>query len=203
MAGQLSQSPADVIRRLIVRFGLGVMPDGASQWQVGCGKELGFPDETITTYDTAGKDHGSTGPDGELQEHYGVSIRVRSANPQEGYAKASYLSKVLHEGVRNLVFVVGASAYLIDSVTRVGTINNLSGGPDFRQAKDEKLFTESGMTSRLAVHTMNFLVALDELSPEEFARRFGTGGGKTGTGTGGHVIYDFGDDPHEIEFTEA
>lgn len=116
MSGPLLHSPANILRQVLVDLGLASYPP-AAQWACSIDVEPDEPEDSITLYDTDGRDFGRTMPDGERQEMHGVLIRVRSGDGQEGYAKARAVAAAL-DSVRMQAVTVGSAAYLVWSVSR-------------------------------------------------------------------------------------
>lgn len=126
MSGALNHSPADIIRRLLVTLGKGVLPSAGttSNWPIGL-VESDKPDNCITVYDTAGYQDGRLMVDGEQQEHPGVQIRIRSATRDVGYAKANAIAEALDKSVYDNALTIGSDEYLVHSVSRTGTVIDL------------------------------------------------------------------------------
>lgn len=140
MPGALNHSPADVIRRLLIALGHGADPpesDVTSTWPITVGGDPSVPDRLITLVDTAGKDSGRTMTDGEVQEHHGIQIQVRSPDYQDGYDKAREVAVGL-DGVYWRTVSIGSSTYEVQSVGRTGDV--VYSGKEFLKTK-RALFT--------------------------------------------------------------
>lgn len=150
MSGSLAHSPADVIRHLLIGLGLGTNPADGEAWPVYVSSEPDRPDSVITTYDTSGRLNGRTQVDGEVQEHHGIQIRVRDANPAAGFKKANEIAIALDETVYldtvaiEDVVGTGVSRYLVWNVSRVSGIFSL--GKDVETSK-RNLFTINAVVS--------------------------------------------------------
>lgn len=87
-------------------------------WPIYVDQEPDVPDSVITVYGTLGRDDGRTQIDGELQEHHGIQIRVRSLD-RTGFTLITQIAvvcdKLVDQGVQ-----VGENHYLIQSVDRTG-----------------------------------------------------------------------------------
>lgn len=96
MAGQLSNSPAEVIRELLLNLSLGVFPDQRTpaDWSIYDNGEPDLPNHCITVYDTQGRDHGKTF-DGERQEHYGCQIKIRADEKPTANTRARNIATTL------------------------------------------------------------------------------------------------------------
>ena len=140
----LTHSPADVLRYALINAGGGSLPSSGSSWPIGCWQENETPDNVITLYDTSGNLDGRFQTDGEMQEHPGIQIRVRSANPLDGNTKIRQLMEIVDKGIRLTTVMIenpigtAVSTYVIYAVTRIGTV--LSIGKDTPQTK-RSLFT--------------------------------------------------------------
>ncbi len=109
MSGSLEHSPEDIIRNLIIDLGHGTAPSAGGSWPVKVAQEPNEPDSVITVYGTAGVLQGKFQIDGEVQEHYGIQIRVRDARHYSGYGKANDIAVGL-DAVLNQVVEVGTDA---------------------------------------------------------------------------------------------
>lgn len=123
----LDHSPADVIRYLLIAMGAGIHPDdlvvnSGTQWPIYAGGEPNVPDETITVYDTAGRDDGRMQYDGERTEHPGIQIRIRARDHQTGYVKARQLAVSLDKEIYQNTVSIGNSQYFIHAVSRSGNV---------------------------------------------------------------------------------
>lgn len=92
-------------------------------WPVYYDQEPDTPDNGITVYGTLGKDDGRTQIDGELQEHHGVQIRVRSLN-KIGFSVISQIATMcdglVDMGVTVATQELGTNKYIVQSVNRTG-----------------------------------------------------------------------------------
>lgn len=119
----LHDSPADIVRRLLVQLGHGVMPPAhvaGTPWPISTAKELPNPDDTVTVRNTQGTDDGRMMVNGRLVYHYGIQVRVRATDEQTGWVKSETIRTTLAESVRRTVVVVGANSYRVHAVTRIG-----------------------------------------------------------------------------------
>jgi hypothetical protein len=85
-------------------------------WPVYAPTEPGTPDDVITVTTTAGITHGRNHVDGEMSEHYGLSIRIRSTVEEEGHDKANEIATELNEDVYKVIISLSSSAYCIHSI---------------------------------------------------------------------------------------
>jgi hypothetical protein len=130
MSSSLSHSPAEVIAQLLREAGY------TSVYTKG---EPSSPDSVITVKDTAGTDDGRTMVDGELQQHYGVQVRVRSPEHPAGWLVTNNIRVLFSEGVNQQVVTMGdGTRFLVWAVTNIGQI--LPIGKDTPRTKRD-LFT--------------------------------------------------------------
>ncbi len=154
MSGSLTHSPADVVRNLIMDLGDGTAPSAGEDWPVYVGQEPDRPDSVITCYDTAGEMQGKTMIDGEVQERYGVQIKVRDADFHDGQKKAREIAVALDPVTLRSVEVgtdagTGGDTYLVMEMTRRS--GPLSLGKDVT-------------TSKMNLFTINFVVAMQQVT---------------------------------------
>lgn len=125
MSGSLTHSPANIIRYLLISEGLGTLPTDSGSWPVYYSNEPGTPDSVITLYDTAGRIDGHSQIDGRVIEHHGIQVRVRCANPENGYAKARAIAVALDEDVSFSGVTISTSTYTVYAVTRSSDVLSL------------------------------------------------------------------------------
>lgn len=142
MLGNLQHSPADIVRRLIVRAALGSAPELGGTWPVYASGEPHAPDHVITVYDTEGKENGRTMPDGEAQRHVGVQFRIRCTTHPLGYRKASDIRTYISEISYQESITLGDVAYLVRCFSSIGQV--LSLGKDVPNSS-RVLFTLNAM----------------------------------------------------------
>ena len=151
MTSQLAHTPADVIAQLLVDGGQGsdplVLPLG--DWPIYVESEPDSPDSVLTVYTTTGIDDGRTMPDGELQQHYGFQVRIRSRTAKEGYTKAAAIRAFLSEVVKDNRVSLDLSDYLVLCVSKIGQI--------MRLGKDTP-------TTKRSLYTLNATLPLRQLS---------------------------------------
>ena len=114
----LSNSPAEIVRKLLVDLSLGTEPSAGGSWPVYDGQVPDSPDDCIVVLDTAGVMLGRLQPTGEQVEDYGVQVTVRAAKHEDGYPKAEAISHALDQTVRNTPAVIGGNMYLVYRLQR-------------------------------------------------------------------------------------
>jgi len=153
MTGTLTFSVADVVAQLLIDLGAGSDPTGSGDWPVVVSEEPDDPDNVITVYDTAGTNDGSSMIDGEVQEHEGVLIRIRSINHDEGNRKKDEIKIIIDQTINrdtveiSSVLGTGTDQYFVHKVTRVSIVNLGKETP----------------TSKRNVFTINAIVALRQV----------------------------------------
>lgn len=141
MSTQLTHFPADILAQVLINNGLGSDPTGTGAWPIRSAMEVSSPDNVITVYDTAGRQHGRTQPDGEIQEHYGIQVRVRATDPTTGRRKANDIRVFLSETLYNATVTIGTAQYVVHDSNGLGPV--LSLGKDVSNTK-RSLFTVNG-----------------------------------------------------------
>lgn len=150
MSGALTHPPSKVVRQALVDLGIGTLPIAAGDWPVAVSQEAdkargsSNPDAVLTVFDTAGVPSGRTMIDGVVQEHYGFQVRIKNADFQTGYTKASEIQNAIDSTVRNTSVTVGSSVYTVYSITRTGSIISVGKEP----------------TSKRSIFTINAVVAI-------------------------------------------
>ncbi len=125
------------MRQLLVDLGEGVLPSAGGSWPVYASQEPSTPDNAITVYGTAGLLRGRHGNDGEVQEAYGIQVRVRGVDHDTGWDKADGLAQALDKSVRLDIVTISGTQYTVYSANRRGTILNLGRDPE----TSRRLFT--------------------------------------------------------------
>lgn len=118
MPGTLSHSPAKVVRELLILAGFGT---DAGQWPIKVNGEPDLPDNCLTVYDVAGRDDGYVAF-GERQTWHGIQVRIRSSNPEAGYAKANDIAIYLDTPVIDAQVTIASAVYLVRSFNRTSDV---------------------------------------------------------------------------------
>jgi len=103
----------------------------------------------ISTFDTESILDGRVQIDGQTIEHFGVLVRVRSDDYQEGYVKARDIAVALDLDIEQTTTTIGSTDYLVEAVTRRGGVISLG--------------KESGRSKR-DIFTVNTIVTLRQIS---------------------------------------
>ena len=134
----LTHSPANIVRWLLVNAAQATTPISNGLWPAFHSSEPNMPDNCITVYNNGtGLVQGTTNTDNEIQEHYGIQVKVRSSNPETCYSKMQALCNYMDRQVNASSVTVsddyGTSTYVVHALTRVGTIMDL--GKDVSEGK--------------------------------------------------------------------
>jgi len=143
MSGLMTHSAGDVIRHALIDLVLGTLPSAGTAWPIHVGNLPNKPDNAILVSDTAGRFGGRVHTSGEMQEHQGVQIKVRSADYQTGGLRARTIAKNLDEDIAQTSVTISGSVYLIEAVTR--TSGPLSLGTE--EGTERSLFTINAVVS--------------------------------------------------------
>ncbi len=122
MSGSLAHSPADIIRNLLVGLGQGTTPSASGAWPVYAAREPSSPDSVITVFDTAWVPEGRFHMGGQKQVHYGIQVRVRDANPVDGFTKIQAIAISVDETAYQNTVSIGAATYLVNAVSTTGGV---------------------------------------------------------------------------------
>ena len=153
MSGLLTHTVSQVIRQLLIDNGLG--SNGGASGPVYSVQEPDSPDDTITTYDTAGVSRGRFQIGGEIQEVHGIQIRVRSNDAQVGWKKAQDIKLDLSQSVHlTTVTVTDPEGY--GTATQDYIIYNISHRSGPLPIPDSN--------SDRKIHTLNIIVTVRETS---------------------------------------
>lgn len=134
MINTLEHSPSQILQQLLINLGEGTDPSDGSDWPIFYANEPDNPDDIVVTIDTAGRKDGRSMIGGEVFEHKGVNILVRSATHVVGFPKIDTIAKALDANVLNSVVtlqaIIGSSTaqYIIHSISRDST-RSLGKGP--------------------------------------------------------------------------
>lgn len=126
MANTLLHSPADILKAALVGLGGAVAPTNPpADWACYSEGEPDLPDRCVTVYTTQGTDDGRLMTDGELQQHYGVQVRVRADRHAVGYAKAAAIRALISDragGLYDYAVTLDGTSYLVHCAAKVGQV---------------------------------------------------------------------------------
>jgi hypothetical protein len=159
----LDHTPAEVIRTALVQLELGSYGIAYRDWPVFSEMEPDKPDNLITVYDIDGIKNAREMPTGEVQEHYGVRIRVRAARDLVNGIeisgarvcrnKVNDVMRALDQSIWNYPIAVlndigsGTTDYTLHSANRNGTVVRLG-----RMRNNSERY----------IYTVDYLVALTQ-----------------------------------------
>ena len=129
----MTHSAADILRKLLTTLGHGTLPSAAGAWPISVAQEPDDPDDDMTLYDEMGRKDGRAMVSGEVYEHHGVQLQLRSAVFKTGYTKISGVVTALDQDVEMAGVTVDTSTYVVYAVSRPGTINYLGHEPESRR----------------------------------------------------------------------
>lgn len=131
MSGILSHTPAYILRTRIINDGKGTDPSHNSAWPVYVDGEPTTPDNVISIRDTTNRDVGYNQYLKEMQEQYGVQVRIRGKDIPTLHAKFNPLVVAIEKYIDDLLTVDSVtyrfSAYVASTVlpNRVPQISRL------------------------------------------------------------------------------
>jgi len=151
VSASLLTSPAYILASYIIAEDIGAMTDPADDddWPLYVSS---MPDSRdIKTncgaiYDSPGLKNGRL-MEGPVIEHYGIQLKIRSDNHDDGWAKAEAIAVAL-DGIANDTITIGIVEYQIHNVKRMSPVISL--GIE-KGTKDRRLFT------------VNFLVTMKRI----------------------------------------
>lgn len=119
----LLHSPADILRTALVALGQGTEPSSHGAWPLFATGEPSSPDNAVTVFDTQGGSDGRAMGSGELFQHWGVQVRVRSVDHATGWHKTGAIRYALSTGCyQQGVVMTDSTTYLIHAVTNIGEV---------------------------------------------------------------------------------
>lgn len=143
----LAASPASILRSFIIEEAIGSMtlPSDGSDWPLFISSMPDGNDVKVNCgaiYDTSGVLDGKLS-DGEVVQHPGIQIRIRSDDYETGYAKIEIIALALDDVDWNTI-VINSTTYLFQNISRTTPIISL--GPE-RGFKRRFLFTVNFMVT--------------------------------------------------------
>ncbi len=145
MSGILHQSPAKIIRQLLVDVGIfEEVPTGTADnpdWTAYVNGHPDSPDNSACLYNTTAITHGREHVNGETQKHYGLQIRVRGTDADAGYTKAREVVELFDSVLRQSVTIDG-STYLVQAIHTLGDVLDIG----YDGVSKRRLFTINAKT---------------------------------------------------------
>ncbi len=119
MATGITESPARIVRQLLVDIGQCILPKAASNdyWQASVNVEPVAPDNVVTIYNTGAVEDSGVNFDGTRVEHPTLQVRLRSTKDDVGYPKMREICVALDSVYRQVV-TVNAVDFLVQRIKR-------------------------------------------------------------------------------------
>lgn len=137
----MTHVPSRILRQLLIDANLA--SGGGAVWPAFYTGEGDLPDKCIVLTDTVGVVDDED-MHGNIDEHYGFQLMVRSAVPDDGWLKIDALRQYLAGSVYDTWVTVGASAYVVHALAKLSAVNSL--GKD-RPNSNRSMFTVNGLAS--------------------------------------------------------
>lgn len=126
MSDQLTHTPSDILRWLLIDLSTGTDPDDDGSWPIYCNRETETPDNLVVLRDTSGRLDGFHQVDGDAIEFHGIQVTVRSKDHNVGYRKADEIKRAFDNSIVNSTITtpsgVTSQTYTVHAVTRTGDI---------------------------------------------------------------------------------
>jgi hypothetical protein len=133
---KFSHGPEEVVAKLLIDKGLatdpapwrswvpnkkGISPpsDPTSAWPVFTAVEPAFPDNVITCYEAEPQIDAKIMVTGEIQTHWGITVRVRGQTYSIARQKAEDIRWDFNENLLMRTVTIGTTQYLVHSIPRV------------------------------------------------------------------------------------
>lgn len=133
-----------ILRAALISLEVGSLPNNqpARPWPIFVSSEPDQPDNAITIYDTQGTLNGRFNIDGEVQEHFGIQVRVRATSQVEGasivapylvgHRKITEIAEAFDQTLRETQVTVNGINYTIHNMSRTSGVINLGTPTDNR-----------------------------------------------------------------------
>lgn len=145
-------SPADIVRWLMVRAGVGSDPTtndnpvANANWPVWVSKEPTIPDNLIKVSDTQGVDGSRSMVDGDQIAWNGFQVMVRAVDYPTGWQKVSAVRTAFltDPNFQRTVVTVAGVRYAVQAIVKVGQVIPLG---EEKPVSSRNLFTLNAMLS--------------------------------------------------------
>jgi hypothetical protein len=117
MSGILTHTPAYILRTRIINDGKGTVTDENRAWPVYVDGDPNLPDNMITVRDTTNVEKGYRQYNKELQQHYGVQVRIRAKSVPVGFPKYNALVVAIERYINDTLIVDGVTYTFTSYVT--------------------------------------------------------------------------------------
>lgn len=126
MSGTLTRPQAEIVAEIIISLGLGSIveevPVNQLYWPVYAITHGSDIDRLVCVYNTAGRLDGSKQSNGEIQEMFGIQIKVRDISIPSGYSKISAIAKSLDEYYNITPIAIEDSQFIVYALTRTSPV---------------------------------------------------------------------------------
>lgn len=109
MSGILTHTPAYILRTRIINDGKGTVADENRAWPVYVDGDPNLPDNMITVRDTTNREVGYNQYRKEVQEQYGVQVRIRAKSVPVGFPKYNALVVAIERYINDTLIVDGVT----------------------------------------------------------------------------------------------
>lgn len=120
MSGILTHTPAYILRTRIINDGKGTVADENRAWPVYVDGDPNLPDNLIIVRDTSNRDAGYNQYLKEMQEQYGVQVRIRAKSIPVGFPKYNALLVAIERYINDTIIVDGItysfSSYVVSDM---------------------------------------------------------------------------------------
>lgn len=140
-------SPASVLATYITGQTIMTAPSAGEDWPLFISNLLDTPNNLGIIYDTTPSKDGRYMGSGEVFQHYGIEILIRSVDYETGWVKCNEIAGNL-DSVTNTLVSKDDIVYKIHNVSRMGGVNSLG--------------IEEG-TKRRNMFSMNFMVSITKI----------------------------------------
>ena len=143
----MSDSPASILATYLAQQLITTVPSTGSTWPLWVGSLPPGTNNAGAIYNTSPIKDGRHMSTGFVVKHYGVQVKIRSTNEENGWNKCNSIQG-LFDTVHNVNITIGTTVYQIQNISQVSGIIPLGSEPG---------------TVRRYLFTMNFLVTLKEV----------------------------------------
>lgn len=120
MSLKFLHTTAQIIQYLFMNLGIGTDAELSPQqsWPIYASGEPDTPDEVLTIYNTSNQQDGRSQIDGEMYQHYGFQVRVRSTSPTQAAIKALDIANQMAEVVNTNVVSIDSANYVVEAISQ-------------------------------------------------------------------------------------
>lgn len=122
MTGPLVHAPSLIIAQLLVDQAICGLPPASMVWPAYINSLPDTPDDAVVITDGESVQEGRVQFNGEIQEHYGIQVKVRSAVYTDGYTICEQIKNCfdvdVYKEVVTLTDPPSSAAYTVHAITR-------------------------------------------------------------------------------------